>query len=530
MRTTEATDLTEPARLTDPTGPEALTDPGGPDDLHALPCLHERVARWAARTPDAPALRFEGATWTYAELDGRANRLAAHLRRLGVARESVVGVLMERGPHLPLAMLAVLKAGGAYLPMDPEQPADRLGYLLRDAGCDMVVTSTALAARVPDEAAVVCLDDPYTADMLAALPDVDPGLPARQDQLAYVIYTSGSTGRPKGTLVPHRGAVNLTAHMARQFTIGPGDRWLQFTNPCFDVHVLEVFGALTNGATLVQGSALTLLDPRALTALMSSEGVSVVSFTTAILPLLDPADLPALRVLNVGGEQLSRFQADRWSSAERVVNNQYGPTEVTVACTEQRHDPAAGVPKPLIGEAMPNLRALVVSPDGEPVPAGEYGELLMGGAGVVRGYLDRPGLTALKFVPDPFGAHGERLYRTGDLVRWMPDGTGLEFAGRIDTQIKLHGHRIEPGEVEEVLLSHPGIKDAVVDLHRPSEEGSEPVLVAYVTGPEVPGTAAVQAYLGEVLPLYMVPGRVVVLDEIPLTRNGKVDRRALAAA
>lgn len=493
-------------------------------------CLHELVREWALRTPDAPAVRFEGAEWSYGELDARAGQLAAHLRRMGVVRESVVGVLMERGPHLPLAILGILKAGAAYLPMDPAQPADRLGYLMRDAGCELVVAGTSLLDRVPEEAGMVCLDDPFTARMLAELPAVDPDLPSHPDQLAYVIYTSGSTGRPKGTLVPHRGAVNLTTHMARQFAIGPGDRWLQLTNPCFDVSVLEFFGALATGATLVMGSSLTLLDPRTLGALMRSERVTVVSFTTAILPLLDPAELPDLRVLNVGGEQLSRFQADRWSSPRRIVNNQYGPTEVTVACTEQRHDPASGRPKPLIGDAMPNLSAHVVGPDGRELPPGGFGELLMGGAGVVRGYLGRPGLTALKFVPDPFGGRGGRLYRTGDLVRWTEDGDGLEFAGRIDTQIKLHGHRIEPGEVEEVLLTHPRVKDAVVDLFRAPEEGAQGVLVAYVTGTDVPALAELQAHLRAVLPVYMLPGRVVVLEEIPLTRNGKVDRRALAAA
>ncbi|MFH8724849.1 amino acid adenylation domain-containing protein [Streptomyces termitum] len=492
-------------------------------------CLHELVQDWARRMPEAPALRFEGEQWSYAELNGRANRLAAHLRRMGVGRESVVGVLMERGPRLPLAMLAVLKAGGAYLPMDPAQPPDRLGYLMGDAGCELVVTTTDLAGRVPEEAAAVCLDDPFTADTLAALPPTDPELPAHPDQLAYVIYTSGSTGRPKGTLLGHRGVVNLTSHMARQFAIGPGDRWLQLTTPCFDVSVLEIFGALTTGSCLVQAPALTLLDPRALGALMRDEGVTIGVFTTAILPLLDPERLPALRVLNVGGEQLSRFQADRWTSPTRIVNNQYGPTEATVACTEQRHEPRLGRPKPLIGEAMPNLEAYVVGPEGRQEPPGRYGELLVGGPCLARGYLNRPGLTALKFVPDPFGGHGARLYRTGDLVRRAADGDGLEFAGRIDTQIKLHGHRIEPGEVEEVLLTHPRVEEAVVDLVRP-EDGGEGVLTAFVTGPDAPSLAEVHAHLRTVLPVYMLPGRVVVLDEVPLTPNAKVDRRALAAA
>ena len=492
-------------------------------------CLHERIQDWARRTPDAPALCFEGEERSYGELDAGAGRLAAHLRRMGVRRESVVGILMDRGPDLPLAMLAVLKAGGAYLPLDPQQPVERLDYVMRDAGCELVITSTRLAGRVCEEAVAVCLDDPFVADMLAALPADGPTGPAHPDQLAYVIYTSGSTGRPKGTLVPHRGADNLITHLAGEFSIGPGDRWLQLASPSFDASVLEIFGALTTGATLVQGSALTLLDPRSLTALMRQGRVTVVSGTPAVLPLLEPDELPDLRVLMTGGEQLSRFQADRWSSPTRVVVNLYGPTEVSVACTGLVHDPASGRPKPLIGEAMPNLRALVVGPDGTEMPTGEHGQLLMGGAGLARGYLGRPGLTALTFVPDPFGGHGERLYCTGDLVRRVEGDGGLEFAGRIDAQVKLHGHRIEPGEIEQALLTHPLIKDVVVGVHRAAQDGGEDVLVAYATGPQVPGLGELHAHLSPVLPTYMLPGRVVVLDEIPLTSNGKVDHRALSA-
>ncbi|MET7638013.1 amino acid adenylation domain-containing protein [Streptomyces sp. NPDC005438] len=491
-------------------------------------CLHERVREWARRTPDAPALRFEGEEWTYAELDARADQLAAHLRRMGAGRESVTGVLTDRGPHLPLAALGVMKAGGAYLPMDPDQPADRLGHLMRDAGCELVLTHTRLAHLVCDEAVPLCLDDPFTVDMLAGLaPAEPPEQPPHRDQLAYVIYTSGSTGRPKGTLLTHRGVLNLTDHIARRFSLGPGDRWLQLTNPCFDPSVMEMFGALTNGATLVLGSALTLLDPRALTALMREERVTTISTTPAMMPLLEPADLPDLRTLIVGGEQLSRHQADRWSSPTRTVHNVYGPTEVTIACTEQSHDPSADRPKPLIGEPVPGLRALVVDQEGRHLPPGESGELLMGGAGLARGYLGRPGLTALAFVPDPFGAHGERLYRTGDLVRRTEDGGGLEFMGRIDTQVKLHGHRIELGEVEEALLTHPRVKDAVVTLSRAAGTADEDVLVAHVAGTEVPDLGELHTHLRRTLPVYMLPGRLAVLDQIPLTPNGKVDRRAL---
>ena len=260
--------------------------------------------------------------------------MSAYLRQLSVGPDRVVGVLAEPGPLAPTAILAILRAGGAYLPLDPAAPADRIAYLLADAGCDLVVTTPALADRMPGTALAVCPDDPFVAAALARQP-ADEGALVRADDLAYVIYTSGSTGRPKGTLVPHRGAVNLVRHgRSSEYGVGPGDRVLQFASITFDVSVSDLFGALGNGATLVCARRSTLVDPRALTALMRVEGVTVADLPPAVLPLLDPADVPALRLLHVGGEALTHAQARRWRTPDRMVYHRYGPTEATVCCTE----------------------------------------------------------------------------------------------------------------------------------------------------------------------------------------------------
>ncbi|MCP2166912.1 non-ribosomal peptide synthetase [Goodfellowiella coeruleoviolacea] len=488
----------------------------------SLPCLFER---WARVQPEHPALRFDGEQLTYAELNRRANRLARHLTRLGAGPETVVGVLFERGPALPTALLAILKAGAAYVPLDPEHPADRLAYLTGDAGCALVLTTAGLAARLPEEVLPICLDEPAVRAAVDAQPDTDPAAGPRPDSLAYVLYTSGSTGLPKGTLVQHASVVNLVLHSRAAYRIGPGDRVLQFANPCFDVSVWDIFGTLCNGATLVQAPRLTLLDPRALVEHMRAERVTVVELPPAVAALLDPSDLPDLRMANMGGEALPLEVARRFRTGDRLVHNSYGPTEVTVTSTDYLL-PRVVDRTPPIGRAIANLQCYVLDPAGEPVPVGAPGELLMGGAGVARGYLNRGALTAEKFVPDPFGPPGARLYRTGDLVRWRPDGQ-LEFLGRIDTQLKVNGIRVEPGEVEAALCTHPDVAAAVVDVR--GEAGNR-LLVAFlvpVEGATAPDTTALRAHLRGRLPANLIPARVHPVPALPLTLSGKVDRRAL---
>jgi amino acid adenylation domain-containing protein len=491
-------------------------------------CLHDLIAPWSAATPEALAVRCGGAELTYAGLDQASGRLASYLRQLEAGPDRIVGVLIEPGPALLTAIAAIIRAGAAYLPLDPAYPARRIAYLVGDAGCELVVTTRGLAERLQDAVLPVCPDDPLIAATLARLPAADdtPGAVARPDNLAYVIYTSGSTGAPKGTLVPHRGAVSLVRHAHDAYGIGPGDRVLQFASICFDVSVSDIFGTLANGATLVCASRATLVDPLALTMLMQAEEITVADLPPAMLPLLDPADLPRLRLLHVGGEALTHAQAVRWCTAGRTVYHRYGPTEATVCCAEHRVAAGGGTAAPPIGRALPGVRLGVVDGAGRPVADGIAGELTVGGVGVSRGYLGRPGLTAARFAPDPDGPAGGRRYLTGDLARRHPDGE-LEFLGRVDAQIKVSGHRIEPGEIEAALAAHPAIRLVAVDRY-PAADGH--ALIAFIVsqpGVAAPGVPEVYRHLRGTLPPYMIPDRVRVLGELPLTANGKVDRQAL---
>ncbi|MEN8649784.1 amino acid adenylation domain-containing protein [Streptomyces sp. 21So2-11] len=489
-------------------------------------CVHQCFERWVDLRPSPAAARFEGGELSYSQLNRRANQLARHLRRLGVGPESVVGVLLDRGLDLPVALLGILKAGAAYLPLDVQHPASRVAYLAGDAGCEVVVTTGASAAGLPDDVLPVCLDDSAVAAALAALPDDNPEYPVSPENLAYLLYTSGSTGPPKGTLIQHGSVVNMAEYCRQAYRLEPPDRILQFANPSFDVSVFDFFAALCNGITLVQGSRLTLLDPRALAGLIREERVTVMDIPPAVARLLDPSDLPDLRMANIGGEALPGELADRFQAPHRQVHNTYGPTEVTVTSTDYRCPPGLRDSRPPIGKPIGNLRAYVVDPAGDPVPVGVTGELLMGGVGVGRGYHRRAALTAEKFVPDPFGPPGARLYRTGDLVRRRPDGN-LEFLDRIDTQLKVNGHRVEPGEVEAALCEHPGIGAALVDLTGVDEDRTLVAFLVPTDSAKAPSVQEVRTHLRGTLPSYMIPARIVPLDAMPLTPNGKVDRARL---
>lgn len=492
----------------------------------AVRCLHDLITSWAARTPDAAAVRFGGAELSYGALGQASRRLASYLRQLDVGPDRIVGVLIDPGLALPTAIVAILRAGGAYLPLDPAYPQDRIGYLLHDCGCDLVLTTRALARRLPDDVMPVCPDEPLLAAMLARLPVQPDTATCRPGNLAYVIYTSGSTGTPKGTLVPHEGVVNLARHGRDAYGVGPGDRVLQFASVCFDVSVSDIFGTLGNGATLVCADRATLTDPRALTALMRAEEVTVADLPPAILPLLDPADLPRLRLLHVGGEQLTHVQAMRWCGADRAVYHRYGPTEATVCCSEHRVAADGDGAAPPIGRALPGVRLAIVDQAGRTAGDGDLGELTIGGAGLSRGYLGRPGLTAERFVPDPDGPPGARRYRTGDLARRRADGE-FDFLGRIDTQIKVSGHRIEPGEIESALATHPAIRLVAVDRYQAAYGHALIAFIVAEPGMAAPGISEVYRHLCGTLPGYMIPDRVQTLGELPLTANGKVDRRAL---
>ena len=493
------------------------------DTTRAVPSatLPELFAAQVTKTPDATAVVFEDQSLTYGELDARANQLAHFLRALGVGPELAVGLCVERSLEMLVALLGILKAGGAYLPLDPDYPPERLSFMLADAQAPLVLTHSALADRLPaHDALVLHLDAERSA--IAAEPTTSPVSGVRPHNTAYVIYTSGSTGTPKGVSVTHGGIPNLAAVEIDRFAITSESRILQFASQSFDAALWEMVSALAAGAALV------LIAPGkrsgdALASLIREQNVTHATLPPVLLKDL-PADLP-LTTLVVAGEACPAEEVARWSPGRRMINA-FGPTETTVCATMS--DALSGAVAPPIGRPIWNTRVYVLDVGLQPVPAGIVGELYIAGAGLARGYLGRAGLTAERFVADPFGPAGSRMYRTGDLARWRADGV-LDFLGRADTQVKVRGFRIEPGEIEAALVRHDGVAQAAV-IAREDVPGNKR-LVAYVVGSadHVPDVAALRAHLAATLPDYMVPSAFVVLDPLPLTPNGKLDRKALPA-
>ncbi|MFE1763839.1 amino acid adenylation domain-containing protein [Streptomyces angustmyceticus] len=487
----------------------------------------------AAGAPGAPAVVCGAETVSYAGLNARANRLAHLLIARGAGPERVVALMVPRSVDMIVAVLAVLKSGAAYLPVDSAYPADRIRYLLDDARPSLVLTTTEALGSLPDspDRARIVLDEAATVTALAARPatnpvDADRTAPLTARTPAYVIYTSGSTGAPKGVVVEHRGIPNLVLARIEPYAMGPGSRVLQFASLSFDAAMSEICTPLSAGACLVLGPADMLDQVAELPALIRNHGVTHATLPPAVLSRLAPDSLPSIRTLTIAGEAAQPGLVSQWAPGRRMFNA-YGPTETTVSCTMAGPLPAEGG-VPSIGRPLPNTLTYVLDDGLRPVDPGTAGELYVAGAGVARGYLRRAALTGERFVADPFGPAGTRMYRTGDVVRRRPDGT-LEFVGRADDQVKIRGYRIELGEVQEALLACPGVGEAVAVV-REDEPGHQR-LAGYLT--PVPGagldTAALRARLADVLPAYLVPSVLVVLDRIPLTVNGKVDRAALPA-
>ncbi|MFC3891190.1 amino acid adenylation domain-containing protein [Lentzea rhizosphaerae] len=482
------------------------------DDLQTLPSAVDRAVRSA---PDAPAVECDGAVLTYAELDARAGRLAAALTGRGVGPEDVVAVALPRSAELVVALLAIVRAGAAYLPLDPDYPAERTAHVVEVARPSLTLGL--------DEVALWSAEGDGPAALTPPLPD----------HPAYVMFTSGTTNKPKGVVITHRGILRRMTDVQARYRLAPGDRVLQKTPSGFDPSVIEVFLTLAAGATLVMARPGGHRDPAYLARTVRAERITMIRFVASMIPLFldeylrDGADGP-LRLVASEGEGLPIAVADRFrESLDVVLYNEYGPTEVSVGvtclpCREVEGGGLVPIGRPTAGAGIRVLDARL-----RPVPDGEVGELYLTGVQLARGYLGRPGETAVRFVADPFGAPGERMYRTGDLGRVRPDGD-LDFAGRTDDQVKIRGFRIEPAEVAGAVAAHPRIGQAAVTVL--TTPAGEKTLVAYAVadGP-APAEAEVREHCASILPAYMVPSDVVFLDALPLTPNGKLDRRALPA-
>jgi amino acid adenylation domain-containing protein len=507
-------------------------EPGTPPGAALVPAM---IAAAAAACPGAPAVLCGASVTSYAELDARASQVAAALRERGMSAGSVVGVCLGRTPDAVAALLGIWRAGGAYFPLDPAYPAARLAFLAADSGARLVVTSPEFAGLLPDEATAVIPGQAGGGAAAAPRPAgvLPAGLP---DDGAYLIYTSGSAGQPKGVLVGHHSLASRVRWMREAYQIGPGDVVAQFASLSFDTHAEEIFPALAAGAAL-----LMLPDgPAALPDVLrtpAGQRITVLDLPTAywhhLVSVAGEIAWPAgLRLVILGGEQPQAAAVAQWRArfGDRVrLVNTYGPTEATIIATAAELGDDGGR-RPPIGRPVAGSTAYVLGSRGELVPPGAPGELCLGGAGLARGYLGRPALTAQRFTPDPFGPAGSRLYRTGDRARWRPDGC-LEFLGRLDDQVKVRGYRVEPGEVEAQLLADPAVRQAAV-LARDER------LVAYVVCGTVPsGTVPsanlappeLRSRLAGTLPPYLVPDAWLMLNELPLTAHGKVDREALLA-
>ncbi|QWF85968.1 non-ribosomal peptide synthetase [Amycolatopsis sp. CA-230715] len=497
---------------------EEWTDTGSGYSVERV--VHEVIAEHGRRCPDAVAVVRDGVSLSYGELAERSDRVAGGLVARGVGRGDLVGLALGRGIDLVVAIVAVLKAGGAYVPVDPEYPPDRVGYMVAQTRPVVLVTEPDLVDRFRGTAPE---SDVCTVDDLRDGPPMTVPVPVGPGDLAYVVYTSGSTGRPKGVMIEHRSLYNVILAACAESEITPDSRVLHFCSPSFDGGVWEIFTALIAGATLVLVRPEARYDVRLLARQIEEDRVTVVSLPPALLQTMDPSGLTGLRAVSSGGDVLSRELAAVWSVGRRLVNI-YGPSEAALAVTLCRVGVVdRSVP---LGSPVPNTRLYVLDGWLRVVPVGVAGELYVGGVGVGRGYVGRAGLTAERFVADLFGPAGGRLYRTGDVVRWRRDGT-LEFVGRADDQVKVRGFRVEPAEVENALVRHPGVAEAAVVVRQ--DTGTDKRLIAYTvaTNGNPPGIDTLRTHLAELLPDYMMPTAYVTLTTLPLNPNGKVDKTAL---
>lgn len=497
------------------------------DRLHEI-SVPDRVAEQAARRPDAQAIASSSSALTYAELDQDANRLANYLITLGVGQETIVGLCLNRATESIMCALAVLKAGGAYLPLDPALPVERLRFMLNDAAPRVLITSEDLTEQLSGGAwTVVSIDtDPNIKACSSNHPDVE----ISGEQLAYVIYTSGSTGQPRGVEITHANLLNLVKWHQREFAVTAHDRASHVAGVGFDAAVWEVWPYLTAGASLELPDETTRIVPAQLRDWLVERQITISFLPTALaerIMILEWPDSTELRFLLTGADTLHRYPS---AKVPFVLVNNYGPTECTVVATSGRVQPVDSATNlPTIGRPITNTRVYILDERLRPVPSGVAGELYIGGAGIARGYLNRPDLTAEKFVSDPFSAAlSARLYKTGDRARYLDNGE-IAYLGRIDQQIKIFGHRIEPVEIEAAIDRHPAIASSVVVAFGSACEAKRLTAYLVMRNGTTPAAAELRDFLQSSLPDYMVPSMFVKLQGLPLTANGKVDRAALPA-
>ena len=511
--------------LSEATLRQLLVDWNGVDDGEQYDqCLHQLFEAQVERTPNTLAVVFENQQLTYRELNQRANQLAHHLKSLGVGRSVLVGLCVERSPEMVIGILAVWKANGAYIPLDPSYPFPRLNSMLTTAKPPVLLSQERLMEDLPSYFGhVVLLDSDWPE--IASARDDNPENLIKSSDLAYVIYTSGSTGEPKGVMVPHRGVCNSSSVYARVINMPPGSRMLQLTSIGFDMSIFDIVPALISGLTLCLAPQTPPLGAD-LFRILQEQKIQIISLPPSVLNTVPSTELPELSFIGVAGEAVSRELVARWSPGRRFYNA-YGPAEGSIWVSGTFLDVNG---PPVIGHPIANLKLYLVDSLMRLVPVGVPGELCIGGRlAVTWGYLRQPEVTADKFVPDPFSSEpGARLYRTGDLARFLPDGN-LDFVGRTDSQVKIRGFRIELGEVEAILGRHQAIREVVVVVRQ--DVPGDNRLVAYVVPQqrEALTTSELHAYLKKRLPENMVPSSFVTLDALPLSPNGKVDRRALPA-
>jgi len=489
-------------------------------------CVQEIFEAQVKQSPATPAVAFEQSEISYEELNEQANRLAHYLRSQGVGPENILGICMEASLELPVAVWGVLKAGAAYLPLDPAYPQDRLTFMIEDAGIELIITQERLLDKVNSLGVrnTVPIDSNAQKARLREQPIENPSLLNWSRNACYVIYTSGSTGKPKGVVIEHRALVNLMCVLPQMIGLGPGRRVLQFASFSFDQSVEELFEALLSGATLCLARREQLMPGEALLTLLKAMHITDATLGPSVLAHLPDADLPELQTILAGGEALPGSVVDRWAKGRRFINA-YGPTETTWGSGAVFCEVGGG--RPSIGGPFPNVRYYVVDEEKELLGVDEVGELLIGGVGVGRGYMNRPDLTAERFIPDPFSNEpGTRMYCTGDLVKWLETGK-IDYVGRMDQQVKIRGFRIELGEIEAVLSDHASVREAVVMVREfaPSDKR----LVAYLVADRKKPASGdeLRSYLRNKLPEYMVPSTFVMMAGLPLTAAGKVDKKSL---